>query len=403
MRVIAITQIWPNAVEPHRTPFNLQQFKRLTEWCDIEVIDAIAHVPGARLLTRAAATFSRHAKGTRSPRVAQLGNLPSRETIEGIETHYMRQLYVPKVGVPIAVPLYLASLVPYRALLREADVVLGTWAYPDGCAAILAARALGKPCVVKVHGTDINTNATRPSVRAALRRVLPMADALVSVSAGLSDELERLGVPRSKIHLVANGVDKELFAPRDKREAKRMLGISESAPVVLFVGRLESGKGMAELLEAASLVRARVEGAVFVILGDGEWGARVEKAAAESMGGIVAPGVRPLKEVARWLAACDVFTLPSWMEGTPNVVLEALASGRPVVATNVGGIPRVLPEPDAGRLVPARDARALADALVETLGRVRDGGFPPEKVAAFGPKSWRESAKALFDVLEAVT
>ena len=398
MRVLAITQIWPNRVEPHRTPFNLQQFKCLRERgdCEIEVIDAIAHLPGSRLLALASRAAGR------APRVAQLGGLPARDTIGGIETHYMRQMYVPKIGVPVAVPLYLASLVPYRALLREADVILGTWAYPDGCAAILAARAYGKPCAVKVHGTDVNTIAKRPSVRAILRRVLPQADALISVSAGLSEELEGLGVPREKIHLVRNGVDKAVFAPRDKGEARRGLGVSPSAPVVLFAGRLESGKGMAELLEAIPLVRARVPGVVFVVLGDGEWTARVAKAAAESEGAIVAPGTRPLKEVAAWLAACDVFTLPSWMEGTPNVVLEALASGRPVVATNVGGIPQVLPAPDAGRLVPPRDARALAEALVETLGGVQKGEFAPARVAAFGPKSWKESAEALHAVLKAI-
>jgi teichuronic acid biosynthesis glycosyltransferase TuaC len=395
MRVLAITQIWPNRIEPHRTPFNLQQFRCLRERgdCEIEVIDAIAHLPGSRLLARAS---------PRSPRVAQLGGLPARDTIGGIETHYMRQLYIPKIGVPVAVPLYLASLAPYRALIRAADVILGTWAYPDGCAAILAARTFGKPCVVKVHGTDVNTIAKRPSVRAILRRVLPRADALVSVSAALSEELEGLGVPRAKIHLVRNGVDKGVFAPHDKGEARRALGVAESAKVVLFVGRLESGKGIAELLEAFPRVRARVEDALLVVLGEGAWTARLAKAAAESGGAIVAPGTRPLNEVARWLAACDALTLPSWMEGTPNVVLEALASGRPVVATNVGGIPDVLPAPEAGRLVPPRDALALADALVETLEGVQGGAFPPERVAAFGPKSWRESAEGLYEVLRGV-
>jgi teichuronic acid biosynthesis glycosyltransferase TuaC len=393
MRVVAITQIWPNRVEPHRTPFNLQQFKCLHERgdCAIEVIDAIAHVPGARLLARAA----------RKPlRAAELGELPARDEIGGIVTHYMRQLYVPKIGVPLAVPLYLASLVPYRALVGAADVILGTWAYPDGCAAILAARACGKPCVVKVHGTDVNTIAKRPSVRAILRRVLPQADALVAVSAALGGELEELGVPRAKIHLVRNGVDKGVFAPRDKGDARRALGVSAAAKVVLFVGRLETGKGMAELLAAVPLVRAQIAEAVFVVLGGGEWSERIAKAAAEAGGAIVAPGTKPLKEVAAWLAACDVLTLPSWMEGTPNVVLEALASGRPVVATNVGGIPQVLPEPNAGKLVPPKDARALADALVETLGRVGAGDFPPERVTTFGPKSWKESAAELYAVLE---
>jgi glycosyltransferase involved in cell wall biosynthesis len=400
MRVLAITQIWPNRVEPHRTPFNLQQFKCLRERgdCEVEVIDAIAYLPGAKLLSRSRALGQ-------SARAFALDGLPARDEIGGIETHYMRQLYVPKIGVPVALPLYLASLAPYRALVRKADVVLGTWAYPDGCAAILAARAFGKPCVVKVHGTDVNTIAKRPSVRAILRRVLPRAGALVSVSAALSGELEELGVAREKIHLVRNGVDKGVFAPRgakEKADARRALGVDPAAEVVLYVGRLETGKGMAELLAAIPAVRARVERAVFVVLGDGEWSERVAKAAAEAGGAIVAPGTRPLKEVAAWLAACDVLTLPSWMEGTPNVVLEALASGRPVVATNVGGIPAVLPDPDAGRLVPPRDTGALAEALIETLGRVRAGAFAPEKVAAFGPKSWKESAEELYGVLKGV-
>jgi glycosyltransferase involved in cell wall biosynthesis len=395
MRVVAITQIWPNAVEPHRTPFNVQQFKRLREWCDVEVIDAIAHVPGVRLVGKVGG------KKARAARVVQLGALPARDTIGGIETHYMRQLYVPKLP-SAALPLYLGCLVPYREVLRRADVILGTWAYPDGCAAVLAARALGKPCVVKVHGTDINVNAKRPSVRRIVRRILPGADALVSVSTGLSAELEALGVPREKIRLVSNGVDKELFAPRDKREARRALGLREEGPVVLYVGRLETAKGMAELLEAAPSVRARLPDAVFAVIGEGEWGGRVAEAAAQSGGSIVAPGARPLKEVARWLAACDVLTLPSWAEGTPNVVLEAMASGRPVVATRIGGIPAAMKEPEAGTLVPVKDAGALADALVDVLTRVRAGGYVPDDVARWGPGSWRQSASELWDVLRSV-
>jgi glycosyltransferase involved in cell wall biosynthesis len=232
--------------------------------------------------------------------------------------------------------------------------------------------------------------------------VLPYADALVSVSVGLSAELEGLGVAKEKIHLVANGVDKELFTPRSKRDARALVGLPEDAPVVLFVGRLETTKGMAELLEAAEIVRAKMPSAVLVVLGDGEWGGRVAEVAAKSNGAVVAPGARPLAEVARWLAACDVLTLPSWMEGTPNVVLEAIASGRPVVATRVGGIPGVLREPEAGKLVPAKDAGALAEALVDVLRRVQDGGYAGGDVAKWGPRSWRESAEALWKVIEGV-
>ena len=392
MRVLAITQIWPNSVEPLSSSFNLQQFKCLATKCELTVLAAVAYVPGAGLL----------ANQEKPPRAAMLSGLPARETIGGIETHYMRQLYVPKIGVPIAVPLYLASLAPHRKLIADADVLFGTWAYPDGCAVILTARAMNKPCAVKVHGSDLNVIAKRPSARAILRHVLPRADAMVSVSAALSTELEALGVDRAKVHLVANGVNTELFTPRDKREARRALGLSETAAVVAFVGRLEPQKGVGELLAAIPRVRARIGDVVFVLLGEGEWSERVKKEAASSNGAIVAPGARPLKEVAQWLAACDVFTLPSWMEGTPNVVLEALASGRPVVATSVGGIPDVLRDHEAGRLVPARDAAALADAIAVTLERVRRGQLPPDRMRQLGPKSWDESAASLLAVLESI-
>jgi glycosyltransferase involved in cell wall biosynthesis len=90
------------------------------------------------------------------------------------------------------------------------------------------------------------------------------------------------------------------------------------------------------------------------------------------------------------------------MEGTPNVVLEALASGRPAVATAVGGIPDVLADPRSGVLVPPRDPSALASGIASVLARLAAGEFPAESVRACGPASWRESAAALFDVLRGI-
>src|ERR1700722_10779573 len=100
MRVVAITQIWPNSLEPTRATYNVQQFKGPPRHCDVTVLAALATLPGATLLP----------KHIRPPRVAELSHLPPRETTEGIETHYMRQLYLPKIGVALSVPLYLASL-----------------------------------------------------------------------------------------------------------------------------------------------------------------------------------------------------------------------------------------------------------------------------------------------------
>ncbi len=383
MRVLAITKIFPNSLEPLSSPFNRQQFKALATRCELTVLEAIPYVPGARLTGI-------------PPRAAKLATLPARETVDGIETVYMKQLYVPKLGVPVAVPLFLGSLLPFRRLARGFDVVLATWAYPDACASILFARTLGKPCVFKVHGSDLNVLARRPSARLGMRKILPLADGAVAVSRALGDTLEELGVPREKIALVANGVDTALFYPRDKRGARRARGLPEGAPVLMFCGRLEPQKGLGELLEAFDTVRAKRPDARLVLIGDGVMKKAVQERAATSGGAIVVPGARPLTEVAEWMAACDVFTLPSWAEGTPNVVLEALASGRPAVGSRVGGIPDVLSDPRSGIVVPPKNAAALAQGLLRALERTWD----PAEVSACGPSSWDESGAKLYGVLE---
>lgn len=385
MRVVAVTQIWPNSLEPLAAAFNVQQFRELAALCDLEVISAVASFPLAKHTGQ-------------PPRPALLAGLPEHETIAGIPTTYLRQLYVPKVGVPIAVPLYLASALPHRARLAKADVIFGTWAYPDAAAAVLLAKMLGKPSVVKVHGSDLNVIAKRPSAKAVLRRVLPMADALVSVSEPLSEELRGLGVEASRIHLVGNGVDASVFRVQNKAEARAELGIGADRKIVFFVGRLEPAKGIDELMTAWDTVAKRIPSATLVLAGDGVSRAKVDTWAAAHGEAVRVLGGRPLSEIARWHGASDLFTLPSWREGTPNAVLEALASGRPVVATRVGGIPDVLREPTAGFLVPAKDPRALAEALVRAL----EASWEPEVVKATGPGTWGESAAKLHRVLASV-
>jgi glycosyltransferase involved in cell wall biosynthesis len=383
MRVAVVTKIFPSSLEPLSAPFNRRQIGELARFCDVQLFVAIPAFPLARTLTVPG-------------RAARLASLPERERVCGLDVTYVRQWYVPRIGLTVAVPLYLASLLPHRERLRTADIVLATWAYPDACAALLLSRLVRKPCVVKVHGSDVNVVLQRPVARTIGSRLLPEAAAAVAVSRPLADELVRLGVAPGAVHVVGNGVDMTLFRPRDRAATRRALGVEETARVILFVGRLEPQKGVRELLDAFDRVRSRIPGALLVLIGDGvsqdtvraraaRWGDRAAR--------ILGP--RPQVEVAEWMGACDVLTLPSWAEGTPNVVLEALASGRPVVATSVGGIPDALGNPNSGIVVPPRDAHGLADALCRALGRTWDEAV----LRACGPRSWTASAKELHEVL----
>jgi glycosyltransferase involved in cell wall biosynthesis len=387
MRVLAITPIFPNRLEPLYGPYNRQQFKALVARGDAEmrVLCSVPYVPGASVVGI-------------PKRAAHLAELGEGDVIDTLETRYLRRLYVPSVGVPVAIPLYLASLAPHHDLVRWADVILATWAFPDGGASVLFAHALGKPVAVKVHGSDVNIFAKIPAARAMLKRILPRAEAMLTVSRAMGDELAKLGVPRERLHLLPNGIDPALFSGHDRKTARKELGIETDGPVVLFVGRIEPAKGIAELLEAFERVHAERPDVTLVLVGPGVWLDRAEAARGRFNGRLIVAGARPFEEIPKWMAACDLVTLPSHNEGTPNVLLEGLATGRPAVATDVGGIPDVLADPRSGIVVPVKNARALGDGLLAALART----WNEDDVRACGPISWDESAARLGRILSSI-
>jgi glycosyltransferase involved in cell wall biosynthesis len=383
VRVLAITKIFPNAAEPLSAPFNRQQFAALARRCELEVMATIPWFPGAGLVARWSSA-------------GKLAAVPRREQIEGIAVSHPRTLFVPRLAHIAWGPLYAASIAPaLRRYRGKVDVVLGSWAYPDGFAAVIAARLLGVPCVVKTHGSDINVMAKLPGPRRLLEWALPHAH-VVAVSRALADEIAQLGVPRDRIAVVMNGVDPELFHLRDRAAARRELGLP-AGPMALYVGNLKPEKGVLDLARAWSGVARDVPGATLAIVGGGAMRAELEAALPERA---TLHGPQPLAAVPTWMAACDVLVLPSHVEGMPNVVLEAFASGRRVVACAVGGVPDLITSPTLGALVTARDPDGLSAALTQALRTP----YSPEAVAELGAHGgWDASAAALHAVLSAAT
>lgn len=380
MRVVAVTRLFPNLLEPLWCLFNKQQLAALGRLDDVEVLGVIPWFPGARAARRWSAA-------------GRLSDVPASESVDGLRVAHPRYLFVPRLPSASAA-LYAASLLPDVWRRRRAtDVLYGSWAYPDGVATVMLARALDLPSVVKVHGSDLNVIARIPSVRAHLRAFLPRATQLVAVSRALADELTALGVPRERISIVENGVDPSLFAPRDRKEARAALGLPAAGRVAVYVGRLVREKGLFELVEAMASLPPEL---TLVLVGDGVARAELVERARPLGERVRFAGPRPLDEVPRFLAAADLFVLPSWNEGTPNVILEALACGRRVVATTVGGIPDVIGAPALGELVPPKDAAALAAAIA----RQAYADYAPSEVAALGARGgWAESARRLHEVL----
>jgi teichuronic acid biosynthesis glycosyltransferase TuaC len=366
MRALILTKIYPNRAEPLSAPFNRQQFGELSRLCDVEILATIPWFPWAR-------AFSRWS------RAGRLGDVPATDLIDGLVVHH------PRFALAGTALRYQGRVV----------VVVGSWAYPDGFAAVVLAGLLGLPAVVKLHGSDMNVVARLPGPRRCLEWALPRAERVVAVSKPLREAAIALGATPDRVDIVPNGIDRARFRPRDRGDARRTLGLPQSGSVVLYVGNIELHKGTSDLIRAfAPLARRR--DVSLIMLGDGTQVTECGKLAAELGAPVRFVGPRPHDEVPSWMAACDVLALPSWNEGTPNVVLEALACGRRVVATRVGGTPDVVSSDILGTLVPPRDPTALTNALETAVSSPYD---PITVSEALDAPDWRGSARRLHDSL----
>ncbi len=414
LRVLVVTRIFPTAVEPEYAPYNRNQLAAVARRADVDILAAIPWFPGAGLLHDAAELAKADAlplptvwplselgaglkerllRAGRSKAV-ELSTVPEKWSTVGLDVTHPRVLLLPKMTA-LHGPLFAASLARHAAGMRgKVDVVLGSFAYPDGVAAFLLARALGVPAVVKLHGGDMNVAAKQAAPAAWLRFVMPRLTRVVAVSQALANEAIGFGVDPERAVVVENGVEKSLFFPRDRVAARLELGLPAEGMSLLFVGRIERRKGVFELCEA--LGDPRLSQVRLVWLGDGDDSAAIRKLGAAFGDRFTFVGPQSHEGVARHVAACDALVLPSWNEGTPNAVVEALSAGRRVVATSVGGIPAVVNDARLGELVPVKDPPALAGAIA----RVLDAPYDPAEVARIGGRhDWDESGARLFDVL----
>jgi teichuronic acid biosynthesis glycosyltransferase TuaC len=386
LRILIITKVFPNSLEPLAAAFNRQQFLALSRVADVELLAVVQWFPGAELL---------------GPRTwaGRMARLPAYEWIDGLFVRHPRILHLPRVDYQAAPALYVASLWPWvRRFRGKTDVVLGSFAYPDGVAAVWLARLLGVPSAVYVLGSDLNVATSIPGVPALLSRALPEAARVIAVSRDLADKAVFFGARPESVAVVPNGVDRALFRPRDRVQARAALGMpDDEAPWLLFVGRLEPAKGVDDLLDAFGRIAGQAPEMKLALVGEGSLLGRCRQEAERWPGRVLVAGGRSLEEVSLWMAACNAVVLPSWNEGTPNVVLEALASGRRVVATRVGGIPDLVTDAPYGELVAARDVPALAAALQRAAAHEYD----PQSVAAGSTVSWNQSAERLLEVLRA--
>jgi glycosyltransferase involved in cell wall biosynthesis len=255
---------------------------------------------------------------------------------------------------------------------RWSEVIYAHYLCPTGAIAAASGRATRRPWVITAHGGDV-ANLERSSIRTATTVGLAGASAVIAVSRYLADKLTESGLPLPPMFIANMGVNMAAFTIDDRGAARARLGLAPSGPVIVAVGGLTDRKNPITLLLAFARLRTTHPGAHLVFVGDGALRQSVI-GGAERLGlrdAVTLTGVIPHEDVAEWLAAADLLALVSRVEPLGVVALEALACGRPVVATQVGGPCEVVP-PECGALVDPNNPLAIADAIRDVLARRPD-------------------------------
>jgi len=295
---------------------------------------------------------------------ASYAKVPRHEERHGIQVSHPRYISLPKIGMRVA-PLLLA-----RAAKREIgrildegydfDLIDAHYFYPDGVAAVMLGKYFNKPVVITARGTDINLIPQYSLPKRMILWAARNAQGMITVCQALKDEMVQLGVDPNRVTPLRNGVDLQRFAPLPERDAVRSeLGLNRYT--LLSVGYLIERKGH-ELIIAALPALPDAE---LLIAGSGPDRAKLE-ALALQLGvsdrvQFLGPVAQP--ELKRYYNAADAMVLASSREGWANVLLEAMACGTPVVASNVWGTPEVVATPAAGVLMHERTPLGVADAV----------------------------------------
>lgn len=331
------------------------------------------------------------------PRSFLYGSVGADYTLDGCEVETFTYPGLPVVSRGWNGHIASLALTPRVRRFRP-DLVLAYWVYPDGYAALRTAGALGVPCVVGALGSDIHV---RSGVNERMtRRTIEGVDALLTVSEAMRQyAIREFAAAPGKVHTIINGFNTAVFRPIDQPAMRAKWGVRPEERLIVYVGRFVEAKGMRELITAFQQLAQDDPRITLALVGDGVMKDELTALlrATGLMGRIHLPGGQPPEQVAEWINAADVLTLPSWSEGYPNVVVEGVACGRPVVATDVGGTREILHERN-GILVPARNAVALAGALREALHR--DWDRPG--IAAAMKRTWDDVAVETLRVCEQV-
>jgi len=391
MKILVFTGLYPNNVWPNHGIFIQQRMAEVAKLpqYDMRVVVPVPYYPPIPMGWRAA-----------------YRKIVSSQIVDGIQVDYPRYFMIPKMAMVLQGVMLFCSVLPFVLRLRKSfpfEVIDAHYVYPDGLAAVLLGWWLQVPVVVSARGSDLNVFEQLPIIRRIIQWTLGRARAVITVSQALKDVTVRLGIPSDKVTVIPNGVNSEKFSPMPKVDARQKLGLPVGKRKVLVsVGHLTPNKGFDLLIKTLKRLseKSYETTPLLIIVGGGAYSKVLERL-TEDLGvtqWVRLVGATPHDQLIWYYNAADIVCLLSEREGWPNVILEALACGRPVVATQVGGIPEILTSPQVGRLV-EREVEPLTQCLEQALQQEWNVSKIVEHAKAF---SWPRTARSVGEVLNAV-
>lgn len=380
MRLLFVSNLFPSSTEPHRATYNLNLARGLRSiGHDIDIVAPLAWFPFLDGIIRK----------RKAP--------PRQEILDDFHVYHPRYPYTPGLLVHKHFLFYRRAVektVRELASKKPYDCVILGFIYPDAVAMAPIFDDLNIPWCIRVNGSDFRVRLTQPRFAPLVQSVLQSAGKIICPGQALRDDMIAAGVSPSKISAFRNGIDKKIFFTKTRKPEER----------VLFVGNLVSVKAPQRVITAFQKLSRKLEFLSLDVVGEGPLRPQLEKM-AQSLGlrsQVTFHGQKNPNQVAELMRKAACLILSSHSEGMPNVVLEALACGTPVVATDVGEVPHIIDDDVNGFTVNHQlDEDKLVATLSSTLEKVFSRCWLPEQVSAtVATCTWRAAAEIVTKTLK---
>lgn len=388
-KILALSHLFPNAKKPVFGIFVYYRLRAIQKYCDVRVIAPIKRYP-----------FSRKVVSKNSDA------WPNAQDTNHLITFYPGFTVIPRIFKWFDSISYWRAIRPIvKKLLNEKfdfNIIDVHWSYPDILAAYILAKQRNCPFIVTIRGKKA-LYAGRFSIRRwLLNSLLKKANAIIALSSELKSMLKEIGIPDEKIHVILNGIDTSVFRHIDRAEARKALNIPEKGVFIISVGSLIKGKGHHELIKIMPEL-IRKHNATLYIIGSAGPAGNYEAPLKELARKTAPEKIHFIEEITHqqlcyWYNAADLFCLATKSEGCPNVVLESLACGTPVVVTDVGAVKDFIIDGENGFVSP--DSDQMESKIDAALLNVR---WNRNNIAnGMKEKNWDSCARKVLSVYDSV-